>query len=108
MRVVWMGVGAIASVAALACGPTRPTLPTDAGAPLPDFQAVHDRVSTACRGARTLTAELALSGHAGKTKLRGRVVAGFERPASMRLEGVAPFGPPAFILVARAGEATLL
>ena len=26
----------------------------------------------------------------------------------MRLEGVAPFGPPAFILVARGGEATLL
>jgi hypothetical protein len=36
------------------------------------------------------------------------VVAGFERPASMRLEGVAPFGPPAFILAARGGEATLL
>jgi len=108
MRVVCLVVGAMASVAVLACGPRRLTLPTDAGAPLPDFQAVHDRVSTACRGARTLTAELALSGHAGKTKLRGRVVAGFERPASMRLEGVAPFGPPAFILVARAGEATLL
>ena len=108
MRVVCLVVGAMASVAVLACGPRRLTLPTDAGAPLPDFQAVHDRVSTACRGARTLTAELALSGHAGRMKLRGRVVAGFERPASMRLEGVAPFGPPAFILVARAGEATLL
>ena len=83
-------------------------LPTDAGSPLPDVQAVHDRVSAACRAARTLTAELALSGHAGQTRLRGRVVAGFERPASMRLEGVAPFGPPAFILVARGGEATLL
>jgi hypothetical protein len=51
---------------------------------------------------------LALSGHAGRTRLRGRVIAGFERPASMRLEGVAPLGPPAFILVARGGEATLL
>ncbi|HEV8212153.1 MAG TPA: hypothetical protein VGP77_18650, partial [Vicinamibacterales bacterium] len=108
MRAVCVVVGAVASLAALACGPTRLTLPTDAGSPLPDFQSVHDRVSTACRAARTLTAEVALSGHAGKTKLRGRVVAGFERPASMRLEGVAPFGPPAFILVARAGEATLL
>jgi hypothetical protein len=36
------------------------------------------------------------------------VVSGFERPASMRLEGVAPFGPPAFILVARGETATLL
>ncbi len=49
-----------------------------------------------------------MSGRAGDQKLRGRVHAGFERPASMRLEGVAPFGPPAFILVARGGEATLL
>jgi hypothetical protein len=64
-------------------------------------------VSRACRGARTLTAELALSGTRADA-LRGRVVAGFERPASMRLEGVAPFGPPRFILVARGGEATLL
>jgi len=91
-----------------ACGPMRLTLPTDPGTPLPDLQGVHASVSRACRAARTLTAELGLSGHAGRTRLRGRVVAGFERPASMRLEGVAPFGPPAFILVARAGEATLL
>jgi hypothetical protein len=37
------------------------------------------------------------------------VIAGFARPASMRLEGVAPFGPPAFILVTTGGaDATLL
>ncbi len=40
--------------------------------------------------------------------MRGTVLAGFERPGSLRLEGVAPFGPPAFILVARTGTATLL
>jgi hypothetical protein len=57
---------------------------------------------------RTLTAELGLAGRAGDQRLRGRVVAGFERPASMRLEGVAPFGPPAFILAARGGTAVLL
>ena len=56
---------------------------------------------------RTLTTELALSGRAGRQKLRGRVVAGFARPASMRLEGVAPFGPPAFILASRP-EMTIL
>ena len=49
-----------------------------------------------------------MSGRAGEQRLRGRVVSGFERPASMRLEGVAPFGPPAFILVARGDAATLL
>ena len=106
-RLTW-AVCVAATVTATACGPKRLTLPTDAGAPLPDLQDVHTGLSRACRGARTLTAELALSGHAGRTRLRGRVVAGFERPASMRLEGVAPFGPPVFILVARGGDATLL
>ena len=107
-RAVSVVASAALSLLAAACGPTRLTLPTDAGSPLPDLQAVHDRVSRACRTARTLTAELALSGHAGQTKLRGRVVAGFERPAAMRLEGLAPLGPPAFILATRGGEATLL
>lgn len=62
----------------------------------------------ACAGVRTMTAELALAGRAGGRGLRGRAIAGFERPGSMRLEGVAPFGPPAFILAARAGTATLV
>jgi hypothetical protein len=65
-------------------------------------------VTEACRGVRTLTAELGLAGRAGEARLRGRVVAGFERPSSMRLEGVAPFGPPAFILAARGQTALLL
>ena len=107
-RVVSIAAGTALGLLVAACGPMRLTLPTDPGTPLPDLQNVHASVSRACRGTRTLTAELALSGHAGRTRLRGRVVAGFERPASMRLEGVAPFGPPAFILVARGGEATLL
>ena len=37
-----------------------------------------------------------------------RAIAGFERPDSLRLEGVAPFGPPAFILAGRGDTATLL
>jgi len=97
-----------AAAATAACAPARLTLPTDAGSPLADIAAVHAQATRACRGVRTLTAELSLVGRAGRTRLRGRVVAGFERPASMRLEGVAPFGPPAFILAARGGEATLL
>lgn len=91
-----------------ACAPKRIALPSDPGAPLPDFAQVYEQVSAQCRGVRTVTAELALSGRAGDQKLRGRIVFGFERPDAMRLEGVAPFGAPAFILVARNGEATLL
>jgi hypothetical protein len=89
------------------CAQPRLNLPSDAGTPFPDYQQVHASASMACSGVRTMTAELGLSGHAGAQKLRGRVVAGFERPASMRLEGVAPFGAPAFILAAR-GETAIL
>jgi hypothetical protein len=74
--------------------------------PLADFAAVHQQVSRACAGVRTMSAELALSGRAGTERLRGRVIAGFERPASMSLTGVAPFGPPAFNLVS--GRETIL
>ena len=55
-----------------------------------------------------MTAELALAGRAGGDRLRGRVHAGFVRPDAMRLEGVAPFGPPAFILASRDRMGTLL
>jgi outer membrane lipoprotein-sorting protein len=99
----------LASIALLSgCAAKRLSLPTDPGSPLTDFAEVHEQVSAACRGARSVTAELGLSGRAGGQSLRGRVVSGFERPASMRLEGVAPFGQPVFVLVARGGEATLL
>ena len=91
-----------------ACAARTITFPTDTGTAFPDFAAVHERLAQGCSGVRTLTSELALSGRAGDQRLRGRVVAGFARPASMRLEGVAPFGPPVFILAAHGGGATML
>ena len=93
---------------AVGCGPRQIALPTDPGSPLPDFVRVHAQVSAACAGVRTLTAEIGLSGRAGDERLRGRVVAGFERPASMRLEAVGPFARRLFTLAARDGAATLL
>ena len=60
-----------------------------------------------CRDVQSLQAELALSGNAGPQKLRGRVLAGFA-PGAMRLEAVAPFGSPAFILAADGERGTLL
>jgi hypothetical protein len=57
---------------------------------------------------KTLTVSMSLSGHAGSTKLRGRVDAGFEAPARARLEGIAPFGKPAFILAADGARGTLV
>ena len=97
-----------ACLTAAACSARRIAVPTDPGTPFPDFADVHTQISAACREVRTVTAELGLRGRAGGQRLSGRVHAGFERPASMRLEAVAPFGPPGFILAARGGTAMLL
>ena len=55
----------------------------------------------------TLQGELSLSGKAGRQTLRGRALAGFA-PGALRLEALAPFGSPAFILVADGSRGTLL
>ncbi len=93
---------------AAACAPRRVVLPTGPGTPTDQFRAAFDQASANCRGVRTIRATIRLSGRAGGQKMRGTLIAGFERPDSLRLEGVAPFGPPGFILVARDASATLL
>jgi len=103
-----LGLWVVASLCAGGCAPKLLSLPTDPGSPLPDFVQVYREATAACEGVRTLTAELALAGRAGSQRVRGRAIVGFERPRSMRLEGVAPFGPPAFILAARDELAVLL
>jgi hypothetical protein len=55
-----------------------------------------------------MSAEVAASGSIGGQGIRGRMLVGVAAPASARIEAVAPFGQPVFILVARGAEATLL
>lgn len=101
---------ALCAVTALsaACGRKIPTLPTGAGTPYSDFPAAYRDATRACRDVKTITASMALSGRAGKTKLRGRIDAGFESPSRMRLEGRAPFGRPVFILTSDKENGTLV
>jgi hypothetical protein len=98
----------LAVASAAACAPKTYVRPSGPRAPLPDPFGMLDQATAACRSVRTITAELQLSGRAGRQKIRGRALVGAADPASVRLEGVAPFGPPAFILVARGGRGTLL
>ncbi len=51
---------------------------------------------------------MSLSGKAANTKLRGRIDAGFAAPAKARLEGIAPFGRPVFVLTADGNRGTLV
>jgi hypothetical protein len=61
-----------------------------------------------CDGVTTVTAEIGLSGRAAGQRLRGTLHAGFAPPESLRLEAVAPFGGPFFLLAGKDGRATLL
>jgi hypothetical protein len=90
-----------------ACGPRRVSLPTGAGIPASNFAEPYAAARAACESVRTIQAELALSGRAAGQRLRGRVLAGIV-PGALRLEGVAPFGGPVFILVADGARGTLL
>jgi outer membrane lipoprotein-sorting protein len=102
------GVALCLLVSAAGCGARRLALPTDAGTGLADFAPIHAAVSDACRGVRTLTTVLSLSGRAGDDRLGGDVHTGIRRPAEMRLEGVDPFGRTVFLLVSDGLGATLL
>jgi outer membrane lipoprotein-sorting protein len=95
-------------LAAAACAPKAPSLPTSAGAPFPEFATVYQQATQSCRGVKTITASMAMSGKAGNTKLRGRIDAGFAAPGRARLEGIPPFGKPVFVLVADEGKGTLV
>jgi len=93
---------------ATSCAPKPPALPGGTPAPFPDFRTAYEAATHGCLGVRTLTVSMSLSGRAGSTKLRGRIDAGFETPARSRLEGIAPFGKPVFILVADGSRGTLV
>lgn len=96
------------SIVVSACASRGLKLPEGAGAPFPEFQQAFAAASAGCQDVRTLTAEAGVSGDVGGAKVRGRVIAGFEAPGRMRLEAVAPVGPPVFILTADGPGATLL
>jgi len=102
--VALVGVALLASGCAASLGSRPATAGTEAPVALLDFR----RVTRACTGVRTMTAELALSGRAGRERVRGRVVAGLAADGQARLEGLAPFGPPLFILTAQANLAALV
>lgn len=98
-----------AALLCAACGaPPLMKLPAGPGAAAADAADALAMATASCRAVRTLTAEVAVSGSAGGHRVRARLLAGVAAPASARLEAAAPFGPPAFILVATGDDATLV
>lgn len=91
-----------------ACASPRITLPQGSGTPLADYEDLFAAAVEPCRRVRTLELLLAISGRRGDARLRGRVRGALARPGSLRLEGLAPFGAPAFVLVAGSAPPVLL
>jgi hypothetical protein len=84
--------------------------PRPAGTPTPDPAAAEafNTATAACKGFRSIEGELSLSGRAGPERVRGRILTGLESGGALRLEAVAPFGAPFFVLAGRAERATLV
>jgi len=99
---------AVATACFTSCAPALLKLPAGPGGPAADARDALIEATTACQKITTLSAEIAASGSAGGRGLRARLLTGVARPASARIEAVAPFGAPLFIFVARANDATLL
>ncbi|MBM61809.1 MAG: hypothetical protein CL484_02535 [Acidobacteria bacterium] len=90
-----------------ACAPSRVILPQGSGIAYPAYASLFDTVVANCRRVRTFEAMIGIQGRGTQTNFSGRVRAGLAKPASIRLEGLAPFGTPGFYLVAAEEEATL-
>jgi hypothetical protein len=99
---------AVAALWLVSCSAPLLKLPAGPGKPAAGAGDALAQATAACRAIRTLTAEIAISGSAGGRRVRGRLSAGASAPASVRLEFVAPFGPPIFFFAATAADATLL
>lgn len=110
-RVLSGGALAVLALAAASCSTPLMKLPAlpPADAPIAsDAPAMVADVTRQCRGVRTLTAEVAVSGTVSGQRIRVRLTVGVERPDSARVEANAPFGAPFFIFATTGGAATLL
>jgi hypothetical protein len=105
----WLAAAVLtAGVVAAGCAPARLRLPTGTGGPAPEADRILAAALAHCASLHSITAEAGLSGRAGGRRLRGRLIVGIEMPDAIRLEAVAPFGPPAFILAAQQTSGILL
>lgn len=91
-----------------ACAARTPPRPVGTPAPDPTAADAFVTATAACKGFRSIEGELSLSGRAGGERVRGRILTGLESGGAVRLEAVAPFGAPFFVLAGRNERATLV
>ena len=93
---------------AASCGAPLMKLPAGPGGAATDAADALAQATAVCRGIRTLSAEVTASGKGGGQRFRAKLLVGVAAPASARIEAVAPFGAPIFILAANDDDTTLL
>jgi len=102
------GIPVLIALAAVSCGAPLMKLPAGAGSPAADSTEALAQATASCKGIRTLTAEVGASGKVGGQRFRTRLSVGVAAPFSARIEAVAPFGAPYFVLASNNGDTTLL
>lgn len=98
----------LVAVLTASCGTTLASLPQGPGAPATDLPHVMAEATSACGRLKTLTAEVAISGHVNGQRVRGRVLTGLAAPASVFLDAAAPFGASFFLYASTGDRATLV
>jgi len=107
--VLWRMALGLACAALNACAPIGGiTWPSRAPVPSGTALIAYERASAACRAVDAATAAVSVSGRLGHDRVRGRLLVGADRAGRLRIEALAPFGEPLFVLVAENGRATLL
>ncbi len=108
MRTLPRFAGLLVALAFSACAAKTPPRPVGTPTPDPTAADAFGTATAACNGFRSIEGELSLSGRAGGERVRGRILTGLESGGAIRLEAVAPFGAPFFILAGRNERATLV
>jgi hypothetical protein len=96
-----------AAVVLSSCAAPLLKLPAVPGPAAGDASAALSEALRACRGVRTLTAQVAVSGTVNRRRLRARLQVGVAEPASAYIEAPAPFGAPLFVFAAEEDDATV-
>src|SRR4051812_17925017 len=100
IRAATIVVCAIAGMVCASCAHSAAfVVPTGSGTPAPDAAAAWQEATAACRGAKTFSSELRLSGRAGPGRaIKQTVLVAVTDAGQIRLEAPAPFGRPLITL----------
>lgn len=98
----------ILTIVLAGCTSSRIVLPDGSGEPFLNYKEVFDVAVNACSRVRTVELMMTVKGQTRDSTLRGQTRVALMQPGFLRLEALAPFGPPGFVLIAEDDNAVLL